>query len=94
MGKRSGGLGSLLGAALAASIPKAEPRPKAAHLDEVNQGWPLDCVFRLFHCVWVKIPNAFAFFPFFLWPAFLDPPASLFAGISWSFLPSFSTITV
>ncbi|RNB87541.1 hypothetical protein, partial [Brevibacillus panacihumi] len=25
-----------------------------------------ECVFPLFHFVWVKIPNAFAFFPFFL----------------------------
>ncbi|EST56751.1 hypothetical protein T458_02820 [Brevibacillus panacihumi W25] len=25
-----------------------------------------ETVFRLFRCAWVKIPNAFAFFPFFL----------------------------
>ncbi|RNB80077.1 hypothetical protein [Brevibacillus panacihumi] len=33
-----GGLGSSLGVTLAASTPKAEPRPKAADFEEVIQG--------------------------------------------------------
>jgi len=40
--ERCGGLGSLLGVKLAAYIAKAEPRPKAAHFEEVIQGWPLN----------------------------------------------------
>jgi len=46
--------------------PKAEPRPKAADFEEVIQGCPLKACSAFSVPGLVKIPNAFAFFSFFL----------------------------
>jgi len=64
-------LGFSLRASLAASHSKGGTAAKSSHFEEVYQGWPLKIVFHLFRSGLVKIPNAFAFFPFFLDQLFL-----------------------
>ncbi|MGE7272160.1 hypothetical protein ACQKK5_11955 [Brevibacillus panacihumi] len=66
-----------------APFQKAEPRPKAAGFEEVLQGWPLRTCSAFFHCAWVKIPNAFAFFSFFL-DQLIQVPVPTIVGFSWS----------
>ncbi|RNB76661.1 hypothetical protein EDM58_17105 [Brevibacillus panacihumi] len=48
-------------------------------------------VFRLFHCAWVKIPNTFAYSPFFLSQLYWGPRSS-FAGFSRSFFMAYTAL--
>ncbi|EST53956.1 hypothetical protein T458_22210 [Brevibacillus panacihumi W25] len=61
-----GGVGSLLGASLAASHSKGGTADKSSRLEEVIQGCPLNTCSAFSVPGLVKIPNAFAYLSFFL----------------------------
>ena len=61
-----GGLGSSLGVIPGRFHSKGGTAAKSSRLRRSGSGLAAECVFRLFHCGWVKIPNTFAYLPFFL----------------------------
>ncbi|EST55113.1 hypothetical protein T458_11115 [Brevibacillus panacihumi W25] len=63
-------MGSLLGVIPGRLHCKGGTAAKSSPLRRSDSGLAAECVFRLFHCGLVKIPNAFAFLLFFLSPLF------------------------
>jgi len=47
---------------------------KSSRFQGVFAGLAAESVFRLFHCGWVKIPNTFAYLPFFLSQLLVEAP--------------------
>jgi len=82
-GERSGGLGSSRGVIPGRLHYKGGTAAKSSRLRRSHSGLAAKNWFRLFRCAWVKIPNTFAFLPFFLGQPFWSP--CHFWASYWSF---------